>query len=145
MKQLLLTSTVILMILSCSKRTMNSSHPTLPNADFDNTRWRLIRLPGAITITNLEDAFVRFDAEKKQVSGKSGCNSFTGQFKLDENKFSTTPIAVTRMMCPHEIMVVENALLKALQEADEYIISGNHLKLLKGSAVLAEFEALYLQ
>jgi heat shock protein HslJ len=144
MKNLLLTLSVILFILSCSKKTMTTSSTHTPNADFDNTRWKLTRLPGDIKLPQMEDVFIRFDAEKNQVSGKSGCNRFTGQYKLEGNKIQSGPVAVTKMMCPPELMAVENAFLKALRETETYSISGDHLMLLKGEMVLAEFKALYL-
>ena len=145
MKHSLLILTVIFFIVSCTKKTMTTATTHTPDADFDNTRWKLTRLSGDINLPKMEDVFVRFDAEKNQVSGKSGCNRFTGQFKLEGNKIQSGPIAMTKMMCPPELMAVENAFLKVLREMETYSISGDHLKLLKGDMVLAEFEALYLQ
>jgi heat shock protein HslJ len=54
-------------------------------------------------------------------------------------------MASTMMACTPEIMKVEDALYKALTEADNFIISGDNLQLRKGDTILAEFEALYLR
>lgn len=51
------------------------------------------------------------------MSGRSGCNRFTGSFKQDGDRFSTGPVAVTRMACPPALMDMERKFLGTLAAA----------------------------
>jgi heat shock protein HslJ len=144
MKQLILLATVITIALGCTPKIMHTPVQNHPNASFDNTRWKLVILAGGITIPPMADVFIRFAADQNQAAGNSGCNKFTGKYNRDGNNLQAGPFAVTRMMCPPEQMAVENAFLGALQKADSFVINGDHLKLMKGKEILAEFDALYL-
>lgn len=50
-----------------------------------------------------------------QVSGNSGCNTFTGEYKLDGTSLTVGPLASTMMACDQEVMDQEAAFLAALQ------------------------------
>jgi heat shock protein HslJ len=144
MKNCFLLLTVISFALGCTKKTMQTTAHHRPDASFENTRWKAVRLPGANPLPAMSDVFIRFDAEKSQAAGNSGCNRFTGKYYREGNTLLAGPFAATRMMCPPDQMAVENAFLKALQEADNFLITGDHLKLMKGKTLLAELEAVYL-
>ncbi len=141
MKQPLYVLTVILLLAACSKKTTVTESDKKPDAPLTNTRWKLVKLPD-IEIPKMADVFIRFYQGKS--AGSSGCNRFTGSFSLEGKKLKPGPQAGTRMMCAPEIMKVESAFLKALDDTDGYLISGDHMQLRKGDIILAEFEALYL-
>jgi Heat shock protein len=103
-----------------------------------------VQLDGLWTLKSLEgekveDAFkgktpdLKFDFEKKSISGNSGCNNFSGGFTLTEkNEFSAPALASTRMMCFDEnkesqflSALSSPALSVALNESGELIFSKN--------------------
>ena len=49
------------------------------------------------------------------VSGSSGCNTFSGSYKLDGLNVTIGPLASTRMACEQAVMDQETAFLTALQ------------------------------
>jgi len=81
------------------------------------------------------------DADESRISGKSGCNNFTGSYSSEGDKFEVVePLAVTRKMCPE--MTGEDLFLGSLPEIDSYALtdSGNTLSLLMGSDLVMRFE-----
>ena len=145
MKSTLLISGIILLFAtSCSKLATMAIDTQKSNAEFTNTRWKLVKLPGT-PLPQMKDVYIRFDPEKSTAGGNAGCNRFTGQYTVNGNSLKLGPVAATKMMCTEEVMPVETAFLQALNECDGYSISGDHLILKKGEIILVEFEALYLK
>src|SRR5215510_5562882 len=50
-----------------------------------------------------------------RVSGRTGCNTFTGSYTLAGNSIKFGPIAATRMMCAEGVMTEERQFLSALE------------------------------
>jgi heat shock protein HslJ len=76
------------------------------------------------------------------LSGNSGCNQYTGTYKVDGNQITIGPLASTMMMCsdPAGVMDQEAQYLAALQSAASYRIEGNVLELrTKDDALAAMF------
>jgi heat shock protein HslJ/uncharacterized membrane protein len=67
--------------------------------------WRVIRLEDDPLPTE-PGISVAFDRDGK-VSGKGGCNRFTGSYELTGESLSFGPLAATRMACPAPVMAVE--------------------------------------
>lgn len=118
-----------------------------PDAPLENTRWKLSKLPGMETLPPIDaDAWVQFIPNSTSFRGHAGCNSMNGTYQAEPgSKIRIGPVAMTRMMCPEPQMTVEAAMTRAINEADNYLIRGDHLSLRKGRTVLAEFDALYLR
>jgi len=115
-------------------------------ATFDNTRWKLLKLPGIDSLPLLEkDAFIQFNKGDTTFHGYAGCNNMTGRYTSEGSHLTIGPAAMTRMMCPEENMKVEDQLSRAINSTDNYLINGDHLELRKGNELLAEFKALYLK
>lgn len=82
-----------------------------------------------------QDASILFS--KSNYNGFGGCNSFFGSFKLKSNKITFTNNAgATKMLCPPEIMIFENALLSQLigeftlnKENDNLILQSKEIKI----------------
>ena len=49
------------------------------------------------------------------MSGSSGCNTYSGGYKLDGSTVTIGPLASTRMACDQALMDQETAFLTALQ------------------------------
>jgi len=76
------------------------------------------------------------------MSGDSGCNEFSGAYKIDGDQITIGPLASTMKMCsdPAGVMDQEAQYLAALQSAANYQIEGNVLQLrTKDDALAAMF------
>jgi heat shock protein HslJ len=64
-----------------------------------------------------------------QVSGNSGCNTYSGGYEVTGNTLKVGPLASTRMFCekPAGVMEQEQQYLAALQKAAIYEIAGDTL------------------
>jgi heat shock protein HslJ len=73
------------------------------------------------------------------LSGKSGCNTYNGTYKVNGNQITIGPLASTRMACsdPEGVMDQEMQYLAALQNASTYKIEGNALELRTSDGALA--------
>jgi heat shock protein HslJ len=69
--------------------------------------------------------------------GSTGCNNFTGSYKLDGTKISLDPGAMTKMFCPGD---TEQDFLKAINQVTSLKMDGNTLNLLNGSSTVMSLE-----
>jgi len=69
-----------------------------------------------------------FDADGK-FNGKAGCNSYFGNYEVEDNKLSLGAIGSTKMACEEEVMKAESNFLATLEKADNYQITGNSLQI----------------
>jgi len=76
---------------------------------------------GVIDNSNLS---LSFD-EDGRLNGSSGCNTFTGEFSVNENKLKIGKVAGTRMACPPALMDLEQKFLNVLSEAATYAIDSD--------------------
>lgn len=90
---------------------------------------------GVLEGTTLTASF----GEDGSLSGNSGCNQYTGTYKVDGSQITIGPLASTMMMCsdPAEVMDQEAQFLAALQSAASYEIEGNVLQLRTADDALA--------
>jgi|KBSMisStaDraftv2_1062788.scaffolds.fasta_scaffold1872284_1 heat shock protein HslJ len=72
---------------------------------------------------------INFGADGK-LTGSTGCNNFTGNFKLDGMGVNLDPGAMTKMACPGN---GEADFLSALQQVTNLKLNGNTLSLLNGA------------
>jgi heat shock protein HslJ len=73
------------------------------------------------------------------VSGKSGCNNYSGPYTVNGNQIKIGPLASTMMACsdPEGVMDQEQQYLAALETAATYQIEGNVLELRTSDGALA--------
>lgn len=69
------------------------------------------------------------------VSGSSGCNTFTGQYQTSGASLTIGALATTRMACAEPIMDQEQAYLAALAATKRYAIVGKMLTLMDAGGV----------
>jgi heat shock protein HslJ len=102
--------------------------------DLAGTSWEAVNynngkqaVVGVITDTTLTADF----GKDGTVSGKAGCNTFTGGFKTNGNQITIGPLASPMMACdqPAGVMDQEAQYLAALQSAATYQLEGNVLEL----------------
>jgi len=73
------------------------------------------------------------------LSGNSGCNSYSGSYKMNGNQITIGPLASTKKFCgdPAGIMDQESQYLAALQSAATSQVEGNTLELRTQDGALA--------
>jgi heat shock protein HslJ len=142
MKSIMFVVTLLLILTACNspKKIGESSAPELTE-----TYWKLSELMGKpITGPSAtgKEMYIKLIKEGNMVQGHGGCNSFRGKYEIkDGNRISFSGLASTMMACPD--MENESAFMKAVESADNYVISGNSLQLNKAKmAPLAKFEAV---
>lgn len=143
---LLLIATVIMGCKSDKKTDNDSTTPDTPvveTVDITNTQWTLMTLEG----TDLENAeqngkIIHFtlSPDDNRINGYSGCNSFSGTYKIDSgNRISFNGLATTLMACPDNTIDEKN-VLSVFEMADNFTVSGDKLMLNKAKrAPLAVF------
>ncbi len=111
------------------------------DGEITGTTWQLLWLvndAGEIVdaITGVP-ALISF--ENGEVSGTTGCNSFSGSAEITGNAITFGPLVTTLMACPDAVMVQETAFLSALSRVATFTIEEGVLTLLDadGEAVMA--------
>jgi len=105
-------------------------------------KWKLTEING-VAISTMDpkpavEAFITFDSKDNRVHGNSGCNIFTGMYKLEGSALTFSGIASTRKMCID--MTIEDQMNKMFQTVDKYAITDNVLSLNQADTTLAKFE-----
>ena len=83
--------------------------------------------------------FVRFDGDKQQATGFSGCNNFFGNYELSGHSLKFGDMGATRMYCEGEAGEIEMSFIAAMQKTRSWNIRDNALFFLDDSEVLARF------
>lgn len=105
-------------------------------------KWKLVELNGKPVeqpAGSGKDYFIELDTRETRVNGFAGCNGFFGNYELKAgNRITFSKMGSTLMACPN--LSTEQELLKVLETADNYVVSGNTLELNKARmAPLARF------
>jgi len=88
----------------------NSTRYALKKITVDN---KSIKIPSG-------DVFIILDEETNKISGKSGCNNFSGTITfVSDDTIELGPISSTKMACEEEINKFENDFLQTLQNASQ--------------------------
>lgn len=80
-----------------------------------------------------------FNADKKQVNGKAGCNHFFGGYTEDGQSLTFSNMGATKMACPD--MDIEVVFFKVLDGTKSFVIKNNKLSLKNDEEVIAVFKA----
>jgi heat shock protein HslJ len=142
MRSLLFFVFLLMTAIACNT-TENATMSVKP--ELTGTYWKLTELMGkpykGPSATGKE-MYITLSADSSTVQGHGGCNSFRGKYEVKEGgwiRFSG--LASTMMACPD--MENESTFMKAMESADNYIITGNSLQFNKARmAPLARFEAI---
>lgn len=82
--------------------------------------------------TSLADHHPTLRMVLANVNGTAGCNQYNGRFSMTDNKltFNSEAFALTKKMCPIEVMEVEDLFLHNMGEVASWKIDGTELQLL---------------
>ena len=76
------------------------------------------------------------DASENKLSGKTNCNTYSGNYSLTNNEFNSGPIISTKMYCEEHVMKEEHNLFKAFSDATNFVFDNNMLTLSSKDGVL---------
>jgi heat shock protein HslJ len=129
-----------------SKRDLASGTdaPPVKNLPMLDTHWEFVSLeekeiylPEGVT----EPPFMLLQSENR-FTGRAGCNTLMGTYKLEGPRLDLTRVASTRKYCADErVMEQERNLMEALRQVKSFEISGAKLTLFNGERRLAELKA----
>jgi heat shock protein HslJ len=147
MKSLFILSGIALFFLigcTTSKKTNQQE-----NNEITNKYWKLITLDGqnVVMARNQErETYFTLSTDDNRINGFAGCNTFTGNYKLEKGwRIHFSQMATTMKACP-DVNVNESEFLKVFELADNYTIVGDTLSLNVGRrAPLAVFHAVYFK
>ena len=123
-------------ITMIAKKMMEKQHPD-GLGTFQQAVIYACGLIGALAYT-FSDSFW-FSLDGKQIFGTGACNRFFGGYELSENDgIEIGPMGMTKMYCPN--IDLEDAFVRALDEADAYSVKGDVLTLSKEGKALASFQ-----
>jgi heat shock protein HslJ len=88
------------------------------SAPLQGSEWKPVMI-GETVVPEAASAFVRFGS-KGRLLGYSGCNRLFADYQVDEGHVFIGPVAATRMACSEDVMMLEAALVTALENARTY-------------------------
>ncbi|MBU2922723.1 META domain-containing protein [Winogradskyella psychrotolerans] len=100
-------------------------------------------ISGTYNITQLGDTdvssnkiVINFDDTNNKVAGFAGCNSFFGNYSIENNTISFGSIGSSRKLCPNPIMDIENQLLKTLNSVTSFSTQDNEISFYSNNTVV---------
>ena len=141
---------IAILLLAITASCTPTSKPATPqepaqeDVTITNTYWKLFELNGNAMAT---DSSMRANphfilrAGDTTFNGNTGCNSMRGTYELkDQFLVKLSRIISTKMACMNT-MQIESDFLRVLEEADNYVITGDTLVLNRARmAPLARFK-----
>ncbi len=122
-------------LAACASSEITSSN------ELSDKIWILTELEGNPLVTGSSVSAIFTQGGK--LSGSAGCNRYLGSYEVSGSRISIdSTLATTMMMCESSLMSQETDYLKALQDAQSYLINGEQLSLLdENNKVIAVFHA----
>jgi heat shock protein HslJ len=107
----------------------------------EGATWRLAQISGTepAGLAGLTRA-VTVQFEDGLARGFSGCNNFTGGYRLEGDRLQLGQLASTMMACPDPAMSVENAFQAAFAGTFEFTVDGDRLLVSAASGESLSFE-----
>jgi heat shock protein HslJ len=98
-------------------------------AELTASVWNITQMSGMELVPG-SSITAQFTADGK-VGGSSGCNQYSGTYKISGDKIQiASPLASTMMACEPELMDQESAYLKALDEVQTFKVTNGTLALM---------------
>ena len=131
---------IVVLVAACGGASVPSVPSVPPVALEPGGEWLLTA--GSVDgqqLTLVADAPVTFVVEGSNVSGRSACNQYFGQFALVDGHVSLSGLGGTEMACEEPIMTLEGAYLAGLAKIDAARMDGDAL-VLTGPGTELRFE-----
>lgn len=85
----------------------------LPPETLAETGWRIVGIDGRAVPGDAERYRIEFDTNR--LSGRAGCNRFSGDYRVGRDGLQAGPLMMTRMACPGPAMAHERAVADLLR------------------------------
>ena len=130
----------VLVVAACDKAametTMDNVLDDLPAfesgpRDIIGTTWKADTI-GDLVVLDTVQSTISFN-KSDQLSGKAGCNTFLGPYRLNGGQVTFGPFAMTRMMCEPAAGEQEDAFLMALAMTKTMEVDGDIMWMRDGS------------
>lgn len=131
MKFILLISFAAIFINSCSSSSMNT--------ELSGKGWNVTSLLGKTLdsgLTKNEIPGLIFEKNGK-LFGSTGCNNFTGSYKVTDKSILLDVGSMTKMFCPES---TEQDFLKAVKQVTGFNFDGGDLNLQNGSKIVMSLQ-----
>lgn len=126
MKKIITLSTLILIIaFSSCNGTKKASKKT--TAEMVSGKYEIRNVEGASKLYNM---FFEIDASEKRISGKTDCNSFSGNYEITGDEVTFLPFISTKMYCEEHVMKVETSIFKAFSNTKKFTFDNNMLTII---------------
>lgn len=117
---------VVLTLAACQSAALSgNSGVTLTEPSLTGTQWLLEDLAGRGVLDRLQST-LDF-SEPGRVSGRAGCNDFSGPIEWDAARITIGPLMLTRKACSLAVSDQETRYLEALAGAQAIRADGSHL------------------
>lgn len=128
MKKTIFLFFAIASLISCNSNKSTSNTETKPaTAQISKmdmiAKWHVESIAGINTLKT--NPSMNLDLVENKISGKGGCNNYSGAATRDGYNIQFKGIASTKMMCPNAD--IESAYFKALDKVRSFDIKGNIL------------------
>ena len=134
MKLFLLIITALFVASAC-----NIIKPETSPVKLDGPEWKLTAI-GKKVVNPDGRAFLKFNEEDREVSGKAFCNSLSADFEtMGDNQVTFQDVVSTKMYC-EGVMDLEGQMLTNLKEVKTYEIRNGMLYLSSSDEVLLTFK-----
>jgi heat shock protein HslJ len=130
-----------LLVVAACNGTSASTTPSVPPVDPVGS-WLLVKATaGGQPLVLRDNAQVTFNVDGSQVSGRSACNQYFGEFTVVDGKVTLGGLGGTEMACEEPIMALEAAYLAGLAAADTARMDADQL-VLTGPGTELRFDRL---
>lgn len=142
--KIVFASLIIAFASACTPASKPNTSAAAEITSLTATRWQLIELNGnPVTTDSTQHSIPQMTLKTNDstFSGNTGCNNMAGTYQAKEmNRISFSKIIATKMACLNT-MELESDFLRVLEQADNFIITGDTLVLNKARmAPLAKFK-----
>ncbi len=131
MKKSILLLALVVVFSSCNgtKKTAEVTSTEIPSGNY-----QIRNILGAPVYKMSFD----IDASENKISGKTNCNTYSGNYTLTNNEFNFSPIISTKMYCEEHVMKEEHNLFKSFGDATNFVFDNNMLTLSSEEGVLIQ-------
>ena len=95
-----------------------------------NGSYAIVNIGGEVVSSDdTKKVFIAFNSTDKSIRGNTGCNSYFGNYMLDQYSMSFSDIGQTEMACEEAVMRTEWNLMQALRDTGSFTLVDNILTL----------------
>ena len=131
MKKSILLLIVVVLFSSCNntKKVAEVSSEEIPSGKYE-----IRSIQGAPVYKMYFD----IDTSENKISGKTNCNSYSGNYSLTNNNINFGTFISTKMYCEEHVMKEEHMLLKSYKDATSFVFDNNMFTLSSKEGVLLQ-------